>query len=54
MSINRAATGLLKAQGYIVNRKLDKAESEANGGKRRALVLSLKPFDESALEDCDA
>lgn len=53
-SINRAATALLKAQGYIVDKKLDKAESEANGGKRRALALSLKPFDDGALEDCNA
>jgi hypothetical protein len=50
VAINRAATALLKAQGYIINKKLDKAESEANGGKRRAIVLSSKLFDESALE----
>jgi len=48
VAINRAATGLLKAQGYISNKKLDKAESEANGGKRRAIVLTSKPFDEAA------
>ena len=51
VAINRAATGLLKAQGYIVNKKLDKAESDANGGKRKAIVLTLKPLDESMLED---
>ena len=51
VAINRAATSLLKAQGYIVNKRLDKAESEANGGKRRAIVLSSKLFDEAALED---
>ena len=47
VAINRAATGLLKAQGCISNKKLDKAESEANGGKRRAIVLTSKPFDEA-------
>jgi energy-coupling factor transporter ATP-binding protein EcfA2 len=51
VAINRAATGLLKARGYIVNKKLDKAESDANGGKRKAIVLTLKPLDESMLED---
>jgi hypothetical protein len=51
VAINRAATGLLKAQGYIINKRLDKAESEVNGGKRRAIVLSSKPFDEATLED---
>ena len=49
--INRAAMGLLKARGYIVSKRLDKAESEANGGKRRVLVPSTKPFDEGTLED---
>ena len=52
--INRGAMGLLKTHGYIVNKKLDKAESEANGGKRRALVPSSKPFDEGSLEDGNA
>lgn len=51
VAINRAATGLLKAQGYIVNKRLDKAESEAKDGKRRAIVLTSKSFDEAALED---
>jgi hypothetical protein len=49
--INRGATGFLKTYGYIINKRLDKAESEANGGKRRALIPSSKPFCEDALED---
>jgi len=53
-AINRGAMGLLKTRGYIVSKRLDKAESEANGGKRRALVPSTKPFDEGALEDGNA
>jgi hypothetical protein len=52
--INRGAMGLLKTHGYIINKKLDKTESEANGGKRRALVPSSKPFDEGSLEDGNA
>jgi len=52
--INRGAMGLVKTHGYIINKKLDKTESEANGGKRRALVPSSKPFDEGSLEDGNA
>jgi len=51
VAINRAATGLLKAKGYVINERLDKAESEANSGKRRAISLTSKPFDEDMLED---
>jgi RecA-family ATPase len=43
--INRAAVTLLIEKGYLVNKKLDKAQSEANEAKRRALIRTSKYFD---------
>lgn len=51
--VNRAAVTLLIEKGYLVNKKLDKAQSAANEAKRKALIRTAKYFDVIDLRDAN-